>query len=360
MNSVMVGRPTGFSRRFNFSILLILSFLVLPSCRAEVDSVRSELAPPLDVNVLYLEEVISPCIPLWNSSHEPCLSEVVNVESYSGSRSMRWPDFSNWTSFLLGDGDFTLAVHLVVRGEARFDTTRCEAYPRRLGNYWYHMVPETDTYVIDFMENSGLDYRCYIDIGIKEYIVGSGPPVLTISIHRESIDTIESDLDFNEWPEAKKDKWVREIMRSPQSRVANAYEGKELLLFLGIPATITVESFEVSWPIAGLWFVQKVGDEIRAVSQGIEYAQTEEERGWLDLLYDDLVEKVKRAATERATLTDGRIGLASFLPLLIKDANLLRDYYISEGAVYDGSEEATVLPPPVPGEGDIVSTPADG
>ena len=38
--------------------------------------------------------------------------------------------------------------------------------------------------------------------------------------------------------------------------------------------------------------------------------------------------------------------------MLITDAHHLRDYYTSVGAVYDDTENATVLPPPVPGEDD--------
>ena len=167
-------------------------------------------------------------------------------------------------------------------------------------------------------------------------------------------------LDFNDWPDAQKDKWIKELLDDPQSRVATAYEGKELVLFLGTSTTIAVESFEVG-PQAGLWFVQKDGDEIRSVAQDIEYARTEEQRSRLDLPLNDLIEQVKIADTERTTLTDGRIGVAPYdLPALVTDANHLRDYYVSVGAVYDGSEEATVLPTPVPGEGDIVPAPVDG
>ena len=299
-----------------------------------------------------------PCVPLWDSSHDPCPVEApTDVEINSVESSIRrWPSqgFPTWTDILLGEEN-VIAIHLVVRGEAKIGTTRCESYPRRLDSFWYNMV--SDTNLIDFMENSGLDHHCYMEIGVKEYILGSGPPLLTVSMHREPIGWWA--LDFDDWPDAQKDKWITELLDDPQSRVAKAYEGKELVLFLGTSTTIAVESFEVG-PRAGLWFVQKDGDEIRAVAQDIEYARTEEQRSRLDLPLKDLIEQVKRAAIERTTLTDGRIGLASYLPLLVTDANHLRDYYVSVGAVYDDSDDATVLPPPVPGEGDIVPVPVDG
>lgn len=331
-----------YSRRIILFLALVLLLLVLQSCGTQdVDNVR------WDATSLYLEEVVPPCVPLWDSSHDPCPVEVppiVDVHSIAGS-SRRWPSQGfTWTEILLGHYTFTLATHLVVRGEAKFDTTRCETYPLRLESFWYDMFPDVNLY---FMENSGPYHHCYIDIGVKEYIVGSGPPVLTVSMHRESLGW---GLDFNDWPDVEKDRYIKEFLDDPQSRVATAYEGKELILFLNISSTIAVESFEVMGPIADLWFVQKDGDEIRAVAQDIRYA-TEERRSRLDLPLDDLTEQLKKAATERASITDGRIGSAPYpLPLLVTDANHLRDYFISVGAVYDDSDEATVLPPPVPGE----------
>ena len=63
---------------------------------------------------------------------------------------------------------------------------------------------------------------------------------------------------------------------------------------------------------------------------------------------DDLVREVKQAHENRLVITEGRIGVESFLPMLVTDANKLQDHYGAVGAVYEG-EGATVLPPPVPG-----------
>ena len=62
----------------------------------------------------------------------------------------------------------------------------------------------------------------------------------------------------------------------------------------------------------------------------------------------DLVREVKQAHENRLVITEGRIGVEPFLPMLVTDANMLQDYYGAVGAVYEG-EGATVLPPPVPG-----------
>ena len=133
-----------YSRRAALFLSLMVLLLVLQSCGAQdVDSVR------WDATSQYLEEVVPPCVPLWDSSHDPCPVEVppiVDVHSIAGS-SRRWPSQGfTWTEILLGYYTFTLATHLVVRGEAKFDTTRCETYPLRLESFWYDMFPDADLY----------------------------------------------------------------------------------------------------------------------------------------------------------------------------------------------------------------------
>ena len=51
---------------------------------------------------------------------------------------------------------------------------------------------------------------------------------------------------------------------------------------------------------------------------------------------------------------DGRIGIGTQYPFLVTDANFFQDFYLAIGAVYDSSDKGTVLPPPAPGEGDLV------
>ena len=120
------------------------------------------------------------------------------------------------------------------------------------------------------------------------------------------------------------------------------YEGREMILFLGIPISLGVEA----WGTLGKWFVQQ-NDGIRAVSQSIWFAINDEIRSKLDLPLDEMVEKIKRASRGRIWLTAGRIGRDPGLPMLVTDAYELRDFYRAVGAVYEG-EGATVLPPPAP------------
>ncbi len=133
----------------------------------------------------------------------------------------------------------------------------------------------------------------------------------------------------------------------PASRAEEVYAGKELVLFLGIP-TLTVEAWATELELA-VWFVQKTDDNPpKAVSQNIRLARTPEARARLNMPLAELEQQVRAAAENRTAVTGGRIGIGK-LPLLVTDANELRTYYKAVGAVYDGSENSTVLPPPIPG-----------
>ena len=142
---------------------------------------------------------------------------------------------------------------------------------------------------------------------------------------------------------------AEEYMDYPKSWVANEFEGKELVLFLTTPGTIAVES----WFAIDIWFVQRddAGETI-VISQNIDFAINDEVRSQLIIPLKELVERVEKAVEERNILTEGRIGIDTRLPPAMTDAYELREFYEAAGAVYSTVEGATVLPPPVPGEGD--------
>lgn len=234
----------------------------------------------------------------------------------------------------------------------RADTTRCEIYPMTMPNY-----SET---AIDASEHA--DYYCFVDLAVSEYLVGQGPPRLTVAIHREVIWPI----DVDDWPDVK-DSWILNLS-DPRARTATAYEGKELVLFLQATDSISVEAWEPGW-LFNIWFIQRTSDGIRAVATELDLAQTPEIRSALDLPLTELETKVKAAAIARTkhitklssdtTVTQpaptgtvrvkGGLGNLKPVPLIITDANHLRNFYKAVGAVYEGDEAAVVPPVVVPG-----------
>ena len=320
-------------------LVMMLGFFVL-ACSESLGGVSDGAEPA------YLEEVIPPCVPV--ESGDPC--QPITFTPYEDNHS---PDSGTHHSTIIAfprdgsDPDFVQVlnsygtqlrpVHIVIRGVVNPNSTRCGIHPIKPANY----APE-EVHIVDWSDT--LFYHCFVDITVREYIVGEGPPLLTIAIGLYTIDsTIAESYSAQE---------LEERYGHRKSKVAAKFEGKELVVFLTTPLTLTVES----WSIKGfftLWYVQKgENGEYRAVSTNIVYAQTEEDRQHLDMLLTDLVQEVKAAALKRNELTGGRVTDDPSTPMLVTDANYLSDFYKSAGAVYDDSEYATVLPPPVPGEDD--------
>lgn len=176
--------------------------------------------------------------------------------------------------------------------------------------------------------------------------MGEGPPQLTVLIESTSFGL----TDPENW-ENITDEWIDGIFDDPGSRVVSAFEGRELVLFLDVPESFVVEAWARQRG-TGTWFVQRHGDEIRAVSEYLRWSLTNQHRRKLNMSLSEMTAEIEKAAENRLALTGGRIGRDPTLPMLVTDANKLRGFFGAVGAVYDG-DEATVLPPPVPGvEGD--------
>ena len=358
--------------------LLVLLATIVSACSGVVDppKVPTETvgSPHQDVDLAYLEGTIPPCTPLAGSRHDPCRLGIAEVEPRSVGLSYPvWPGMDVIPTFdqillgysVLGNENYPHYVpHIVVRATVVPDTTRCEPYPRWLANYY---DPSRSAHSGGAYTN----YECFSDVRVNDYIVGIGPPRLTVRLHIELIahyfDTGRNPAD---WP-TRRDSIIEEL-DDPRTRTAAAYEGKELILFLEPSQTLAVEAWMVNgWSSFELWFVQRgediviheVGsqfggpdlettvatpdgedsDEIRAVAQAILWARDAVQRDKLNVPLSQLVQEVKKAAQNRTAITGGRIGVDTGLPMLVTDANQLRAYYTSVGAVYEG-DEATVLP----------------
>ena len=155
-----------------------------------------------------------------------------------------------------------------------------------------------------------------------------------------------------------------------------------MILFLKPALTIAVEA----WTSRGLftkWFVQRDdGDDIRArIAEEISLAETDAQRNSLDVPLATLLSQIRTATATRTarvatsdtdtdsgsaarsgsdesltTMTtvagilrpEGGLGREKPVPVLITDANRLRDAYVEFGAIYEGEGATTVLPPPPP------------
>ena len=312
--------------------------------RAAVD--RDEVVGPSEPEdvfrapVSYLEEVTPPCVPLLGSSHDPCARTTPQQVAVLSAPAAppTWPhddDLPTIAETIMGYDPPTI-THIVVRATVLDDTTRCGLHPL-IGADYSGIRASSSKY----------RYNCYADVRVNEYIVGTGPSELTVDLHREVLNLTEDQIaDWDNW----KDGWLTDVVHDPQARTAAVFEGNEVVLFLGPSFTIAVESWYTGAGLADVWFVQQPDEgATRAVAPEISDALTEDQRNKLDMPLADLVTKIKAGAAVRDDAYDGRIGAATDLPDLVADANGLRGFFIESGAVYQGADKTTVLPPPVGG-----------
>ena len=291
----------------------------------------------------YLEKIIPPCVPIEGSGLEPCPQQIPLRVMEGTHTTIRLPDELRTIS-----EDFNAESrnnpHIVVRGTVFPNTFRCGMYPF----IWHN-------YASDRQKEDFLKYYCFAEVRINEYIVGTGPPQLTIALYQSTELGELADWGVTEIGGPGGEELAR-YLNHPLTRLDPLYGGQELILFLEVSYTNSVETWIA--PAGGSrWFIQRDGDDLRAVSDRIRWARTDEHHRQLDRQLADLIREIKQAAEERATINGGRIGSDPSLPLYVDDANKLADFYQTVGAVYEG-EGATLLPPPVPGGDEPAQPPA--
>ena len=281
----------------------------------------------------YLSGVVPPCSMGRDGDRDPCEPKEIQPIKTSASASYTFLEIDFLRTMLGGSIDF-LGTHLVLRGVVQDNSTRCDYFPTVFPIFASDDMKEGMSRFKNLY-----DYHCFVDVAVSEYIVGEGPPVMTISVNRYPITKYVID-ELGKDPE--------EESNYPRSWTAETYEGREMVVFLSTSLTFAVET----WAVTGVWFLQRTDDNlIQAVSLDRD-AVPEELKDDRIMPLDELITSAKQAAEERDKLTNGRLGVATRLPLLITDAYDLREYYINAGAVYGTVEGATVLPPPSPGEND--------
>ena len=323
----------------NLKILLVVLAVLASSCG--YDGGHRQVMSRNEVS--YLEAVVPPCSGNEGSTQQHCATDIPELDTVSIQGAPHpWPvvegDPPTFTDLLLGTSLLadkyypSLAPHIVVRGIGKPNSTRCDVYPMFTGR-------ET----LDDLYTGLYHYLCFVDFTVNEYLVGTGPANLTVTMHRENLWYVDN------WSREKQK--IERILEYPQQRTALAFEGREVILFLGTTTTIAVESWEPSGAFS-IWYVQKHGDQLRVVSPAKSITTVENKREWLDQPIEEFTQMVKQAGKERIELTGGRIGIGTQYPFLVTDANFFQDFYLAIGAVYDSSDKGTVLPPPAPGEGD--------
>ena len=226
--------------------------------------------------------------------------------------------------------------HIVIRGTYLPGTIRCSygnrfRPPAYTGSWGYNTFP--------------LLLQCYADVRVNAYILGSGPPVLTVEVAHETYN----DEWTNEEVVGLKRRYVRALMEggdlhSEYSIEAGGTAGREEILFIGPSVDMSTEAWKLfrAWNLArtsGGAVVAAHPDRGYWLSRGPEY------RSQLEIELLTFEQAVTEAHEARVAANDGRTASDPSYPMLVTDANRLSDFFREIGA-YDHPDGPPAEPLP--------------
>ena len=232
------------------------------------------------------------------------------------------------------------AAHLVVRGTYLPGTVRCIAENT-------HRAPPY-TSLGDWSTPTGIGLvKCYTDVRVNAYILGSGPPSLTVVVQ-----------EIHYWWDVDQEK-VEELRGSaervfieggyhPRVNVpADGIAGREEILFVGPAVDASVES----WQVFTTWDVEERDDgTVIAVHPNRDAWRTlsptdyQTYRSALEMELPAFAQAVTMANQSRVTEYGGRVAADTTYPMLVTDANQLRQFFTNIGA-YSHPEGPPSQPP---------------
>ena len=191
--------------------------------------------------------------------------------------------------------------------------------------------------------------NCYVDVRVNAYIIGSGPPTLTVLVEwirynmnatPELVDEIRRSLES-----VLVEGGYHHRLRVPEGGIA----GREAILFIGPAINISTEV----WEVVAEWDVQQRQDNVVIAvhphrDSWMYYPEYNQRyRTQLEMELPAFTQVATTSHQARVTEYDGRAGRDPDFPLLESNANQLRDYYVAVGAYSATSTFTPALPPPV-------------
>ena len=313
----------------------------------------------------YLMREIAPCAPIEGSIVDPCEPDVrvtTAAGASIGSSGGRQPNAPSNVRRFLDGGSIISISHVVLRGTYIPNTARCAS------GIPYHVPSHEEPGLFQYT----VLMQCFADIRVNAYILGSGPPELTVVVDfhhywEEAYASVTPGQQLIGEDLIDEITFLTELgfergYSSIQSRLGGSVGiyGREVILFVGPSHNHAVEA----WQIIATWDVQRQEDgTVIAVHPAREYwkrARPDEyqtHRAALEMELPTFTQAVADAQTARIAENNGRIAPASIesrregveLPMLTTDANRLSQYYTDTGA-YDHPDGPPTQPPPACGQ----------
>ena len=280
----------------------------------------------------------APCTPLEGSDQDPCAgdtSELSATRGSGGGPSGNSPTPVRW--YLDGGyGGKLLEGHIAVRG---MYTVRC-VDQRHDRNHAY-------TSLADWEIPTGIAIlKCYADIQVNAYIVGSGPSTLTalvITVHywdraatTRQIENLRADAERV----LLQGGYHQHIRGVPDGGVT----GIESVFFLGPELDASVEG----WEVFDTWDLERRDDDtVIVVHPNRDYwirKDADTYRSQVEWTLPDFTTAVQAAHQARLADYDGRIDEDESTPQLVTNANNLHAFHVETGNVNhpDGPPETSL------------------
>ncbi len=288
----------------------------------------------------YLTESVPPCTPVEGVSIEPCAGVSPWVGSTPGHR-----DFDTQPrdlAWFLGGDRIVWARHFVIRCTYLPNTARCFV------DNEYHGPSYLNTGSQDFGSREINSIKCYADVRVNEYLIGSGPSKLTLRVARPFYGIPMTEAEVKEEFAALEaaltggaPHWRLEV---PEGGII----GVESILFIGPSYDVTEDSFLA----IDAWGLRTKDDgTVAAVHPYKAYWDYRIAQG--DAVTDPGILEID-LPTFRTRLTavhqgrlsaEGGIAARPEYPPLMTDANRLRQFLVEVGALDNPGFPLKPIPP---------------
>ena len=233
--------------------------------------------------------------------------------------------------------------HLVLRGVYLPDTVRCTG-----GGDRFRPPSYTDTDSRSLIRGARA-VNCYADVRVNAYVLGSGPSTLTVLV-RKKLYWFSDDPDVVERLRLDIERVLSE--GGDHARVSlpsGGITGREVILFIGPSVDMSIEA----WRIFESWDVQRRDDDTvvavhphRDAWRVVSPDEYQAYRSVLEMELPAFTQAVTTANQVRVAEYGGRTGPDPSFPMLVTDANQLRQFFTAVGA-YNHPDGPPAQPPPV-------------
>ena len=283
----------------------------------------------------YLQEVTPACVPYPGGDRDPCERRVpwswpslkypIVMAGYAE------PDPVPSIRQLMDEEFESIAPlpHQVARGVVVPNSTRCASYTGRavMRGYQVLWVP------------GGSHIRCFVDVAVREYLVGAGPERITLQMGVRSND--QQSSTFGTVPRDA------EYFADIASPMMDALEGYEWVFWLNVPFDPAIET----WGSSNYWSVQRTeeGSVVAVHRWSGRHSKQEQYGNLLEIPLDKHAKEVKVARQYYVQLYGGRVSASPDSPDVIATSHRLSLVaFLRSISAYDVPGFTTSPPPPAP------------